>query len=207
MSKGGDTKRTIVDHALGLVSRTGLGALSIGALALETGMSKSGLFAHFGSKEALQLTVLQAARERFVDVVVAPALKRPRGEPRVREMMERVLTQWEKDLPGGCIFYAVTAELDDQAGPTRDYLIQTQVDYRETVLRAAAIAVEEGHFRNDLDLEQFVFEYGSITTGFHYTGRLLRIADAEARARRQFEALLERSRSPDTAERGGKSRR
>ena len=193
MGKGEETKATIVDEALELVSTVGLEKLTIGALASATGMSKSGLFAHFRSKEQLQLQVLEAARQRFVDIVIAPALKKPRGVARIRAMFESSMEQWEKDLPGGCIFYAVSAELDDQPGPARDFLIAIQRDYAETLKRAAAIAVEEGELRSDLDLDQFVFEMGSITAAYHHFGRLLRDPKAEKQARKAFDALLARS--------------
>jgi len=194
MGKGQETKQAIVDQALDLVSTVGLDKLTIGALASATGMSKSGLFAHFKSKEQLQLHVLEEARQRFVDMVIAPALKQPRGEARIRAMFERTMKQWEDDLPGGCIFYAVSAELDDQPGPARDYLIEIQRDHQETVRRAAQIAIDEGEFRKDLDLDQFVFEFGSITAAHHHFGRLLGDAKANERAAKAFESLLERSR-------------
>jgi len=194
MGKGEQTKAAIVDEALDLVSTVGLEKLTIGALASATGMSKSGLFAHFRSKEQLQLHVLEAARQRFVDIVIAPALKKPRGEARIRAMFEASMRQWEDDLPGGCIFYAVSAELDDQPGPARDFLIEIQRDYGETLKRAAAITVEEGEFRSDLDLDQFVFEMGSITAANHHFGRLLGDPKAEQHAHNAFEALLARSR-------------
>ena len=167
--------------------------MTIGALASATGMSKSGLFSHFRSKEQLQLQVLDQARRRFIDVVIAPALKKPRGEARLRSIFESTLKQWEEELPGGCIFHAVSAELDDQPGPARDYLIQTQRDYADTLRRAAEIAVEEGQFREGLDLDQFVFEFSSITAAYHHFGRLLGNPDAEQRARTMFEGLLARS--------------
>ena len=132
MGKGEETKRAIVDQALELVSTVGLDKLTIGALAGATGMSKSGLFAHFHSKEQLQLQVLVEARQRFIEIVIAPALKKPRGEARLRAIFESTMKQWEHDLPGGCIFHAVSAELDDQPGPARDYLIETQRDYADT---------------------------------------------------------------------------
>jgi AcrR family transcriptional regulator len=194
MGKGHETKQAIVDEALDLVSTVGLDNLTIGALASATGMSKSGLFAHFKSKEQLQLHVLEEARQRFVDIVIAPALKQPRGEARIRAMFERTMKQWEDDLPGGCIFYAVSAELDDQPGPARDYLIEIQRDHQETVRRAAQIAIDEGEFSEDLDLDQFVFEFGSITAAHHHFGRLLGDPKANARASKAFESLLERSR-------------
>ncbi len=176
MSKGTQTKNAIVDEALDLVSTGGLGGLSIGTLAQATGMSKSGLFAHFGSKEQLQLSVLQSASERFIDIVLAPALKQPRGEPRIVAMFENAMSQWEDHLPGGCIFHAVSAELDDQPGAARDFLIKTQVDHQDTIRRAAEIAIEEGHFRKDLDVDQFVFEFGSIPAAYHYSGTVARQA-------------------------------
>lgn len=194
MSKGIETRQAIVDEALELASVGGIGSLSIGSLAKSTGMSKSGLFAHFGSKQQLQLAVIQAARDRFVDVVVSRALKAPRGEPRVRDLFERSMNSWEDEFAGGCIFYALTAELDDQPGPARDALVETQTDFQETVRRAAEIAVEEGHFRQDLDVEQFAFEFASLSSAFHYAGRLLRRPDAAERAQRAFDALIARSR-------------
>jgi AcrR family transcriptional regulator len=193
MGKGEETKRAIVDQALDLVSTVGLDKLTIGALASASGMSKSGLFAHFHSKEQLQLQVLEEARQRFIDMVIAPALKQPRGEARVRAMFENSMKQWEDDLPGGCIFYAVSAELDDQPGPARDYLIEIQRDHRDTLKRAAQIAIDEGEFRKDLDLDQFVFEMGSITAAHHHFGRLLGDPKAEQHAYNAFEALLARS--------------
>lgn len=193
MGKGEETKQAIVDQALELASTVGLDKLTIGALAGATGMSKSGLFAHFRSKEQLQLQVLVQARQRFIDLVITPALTQPRGEARLRAIFERTLRDWDGDLPGGCIFYAVAAELDDQSGPTRDYFVETQREHANTMRRAAAIAVEEGQFRKDLDLDQFVFELGSITRAYHHFGRLLGRPDAAQRARTMFEGLLARS--------------
>jgi AcrR family transcriptional regulator len=193
MTKGEETKQAIVDEALELVSTVGLEKLTIGALAGATGMSKSGLFAHFHSKEQLQLQVLVEARQRFIEIVIAPALKKPRGEARLRAIFESTMKQWEHDLPGGCIFHAVSAELDDQPGPARDYLVETQREYADTLRRAAEIAVEEGQFRKDLDLDQFVFELGSITAAYHHFGRLLGDPNAEQRAHNMFEGLLARS--------------
>jgi AcrR family transcriptional regulator len=193
MGKGEETKQAIVDQALELASTVGLEKLTIGSLASATGMSKSGLFAHFNSKEQLQLQVLVQARRRFIEIVIAPAFQEPRGEARLRSIFESTLKQWEEELPGGCIFHAVSAELDDRPGPARDYLVQTQRDYADVLRRAAEIAIEEGEFRNDLDLDQFVFELGSVTAAYHHFGRLLGDPDAEQRARNMFEGLLARS--------------
>ena len=193
MGKGEETRRAIIDEALELASTVGLEKLTIGALAGTTGMSKSGLFAHFRSKEQLQLQVLAEARQRFIEIVIVPAMQKPRGEARLRSIFESTMKQWEEDLPGGCIFHAVSAELDDQPGPARDYLVETQRDYADTLRRAAEIAVEEGEFRKDLDLDQFVFELGSITAAHHHFGRLLGDRKADQRARKMFEGLLARS--------------
>ena len=193
MGKGEETRRAIIDEALELASTVGLEKLTIGALAGTTGMSKSGLFAHFRSKEQLQLQVLAEARQRFIEMVIAPAMQKPRGEARLRSIFESTMKQWEEDLPGGCIFHAVSAELDDQPGPARDYLVETQRDYADTLRRAAEIAVEEGEFRKDLDLDQFVFELGSITAAYHHFGRLLGDPEADQRARKMFQGLLARS--------------
>jgi AcrR family transcriptional regulator len=194
VSKGEETKQAILDRAIDLASTVGLEKLSIGSLANETGMSKSGLFAHFQSKEQLQIQVLEEARRRFVDLVIAPALKRKRGEARLRAIFDNTMRRWERSLPGGCIFYAVSAELDDQPGPARDFLVQIQRDQRDTLKRAAQIAIEEGELREDLDLDQFVFEMASITAAYHHFGRLMHEPDAERHAYQAFESLLERSR-------------
>jgi len=193
MGKGEETKQAILDQAIDLASTLGFEKLSIGSLANATGMSKSGLFAHFQSKEQLQLQVLEEARRRFIDLVIAPALKKPRGEARIRAIFDNTVRRWERNLPGGCIFYAVSAELDDQPGPARDYLVQIQRDQRDALKRAAQIAVEEGEFREDLDLDQFVFELASIVAAYHHFGRLMRDPDAERLTRQAFESLLERA--------------
>ena len=194
MGKGQETKRAILGEALDLASTVGLSGLTIGSLASATGMSKSGLFAHFRSKEQLQVQVLEEARRRFIEVVMVPALKQPRGVPRLVAMMKNSLGNWENDLPGGCVFYAVAAELDDQPGPARDYLIKTQTEQAESIRRMAQAAVEEGQFREELDLDQFVFEFGAISAAYHHFGRLLGDPRAEERARKAFDSLLARSR-------------
>lgn len=195
MTKGEDTQRRILDVALKMVSRDGLEQLSIGNLAAETGMSKSGLFAHFGSKEQLQLAVLNEAEERFLQTVVRPALKAPRGEPRLRMAFERWL-DWGngRSLPGGCVFVAVANELDDRPGPLRDHLVTSQRAWLDTVARMARQAVEAGHFRPDIDADQFAFHFYSVILGFHHVSRLLHDPRAEERLRRAFEGILTAAR-------------
>lgn len=195
MSKGEATRQQILDRALALASETGLEALSIGTLAKEVGMSKSGLFAHFDSKENLQIQVLQTAAARFIEHVVSPALRQPRGEPRVRALFENKLA-WPQSsfIPGGCLFMAAAAELDDRPGPVRDYLVGSQRDWFETLAHAARIAVREGHFRPDLDPEQLAYDFEAILLAYHHFTRLLRDPRAEERARNAFETLIRNSR-------------
>lgn len=194
MSKGEETKQAIVDQALDLVSTVGLEKLTIGALANATGMSKSGLFAHFKSKEQLQLQVLQEARERYIEAVVRPAMKQPRGEARLRAILMRTLTDWAESLPGGCPFHAVAAELDDQPGPARDFLAAIQQEQRKMFERSVRMAIETGDFRDDLDVELFVFQLSAISGAYHHFGRLLGDPNAGQVARRAFESLLAQAR-------------
>lgn len=200
MSKGAETRSTILDEALAAASRIGLEGLSIGALARQVGMSKSGLFAHFESKEELQLQVLEASVERFVEQVVAPALRAPRGEPRIRALFERWLV-WDDDpaMPGGCVFMQLANEQDARPGPLRDRLAAAQADWLDALSTAARIAVEEGHFRADLGLRQFAYDLYSVLLAYHHFHRLLRDPEAEIRARRAFGRLLADCRTPSPA--------
>jgi AcrR family transcriptional regulator len=194
--KGEQTREAILAHALGLATRVGFEGLTIGRLADDLAMSKSGLFAHFRSKEALQLEILRMAGARMVEAVVKPALAAPRGEPRVRALFERWLA-WEQSpsLPGGCPFTAASFELDDRPGPVRDFVVQNLRDWIDTLAGAARIAVQEGHFRADLDCEQFAHDCQSIGLGFVHASRLMRDPRAHARAWYAFEALVRAARA------------
>src|SRR5262247_1203323 len=196
-SKGEQTREAILVHALGLATRIGFEGLTIGRLADDLRMSKSGLFAHFRSKEALQLEILRMAGARMIDTVVKPALAAPRGEPRVRALFERWLT-WEQSpsLPGGCPFMAASFELDDRPGPVRDFVVQNLRDWMDTLAVAARIAVSEGHFRADLDCEQFAHDCQGIGLAFVHASRLMRDPKAHARAATAFETLLQSYRAP-----------
>ena len=196
-SKGAETREAILTHALGLATRIGFEGLTIGRLADDLQMSKSGLFAHFRSKEALQLAILRMAGERMIETVVKPAFSAPRGEPRVRALFERWLA-WEQSpsLPGGCPFMAASFELDDRPGPVRDFVVQNLRDWIDTMAGAARIAVREGHFRADLDCEQFAHDCQGIGLAFVHASRLLRDPKARVRAQTAFEALLSTCRAP-----------
>jgi AcrR family transcriptional regulator len=196
VSKGNRTRTAILDTALAEVSTVGLAALSIGGLARKAKLSKSGLFAHFGSKEDLQLEVLATARARFVETVIAPALTLPRGEPRIRGLFESWI-EWSKSsfLPGGCPFVSAANELDDQPGRLRDFLVQSQRDWLDTLATAARIAVDEGHLHAELDVEQFAYEFYSLILSYHHFHRLLEDPHTEERCRLAFEQLIERAAS------------
>jgi AcrR family transcriptional regulator len=200
VTKGNETRRTILERAAGLASQVGLEGLTIGRLADELELSKSGLFAHFRSKEALQVETLRFAAELFVDRVVRPALKAPRGEPRVRALFERWL-DWAKanPLPGGCVFVAAATEMDDRQGPAREELVRHERDWLELIANVARTAIREGDFRADADPEQFAYELHGVKLAYHHAARLLRDPAAEARARRAFENLVESARAVPAA--------
>jgi AcrR family transcriptional regulator len=190
VSKGQDTKSAILDEAVGIASRVGFNALTIGQLAESTGMSKSGLFAHFRSKEALQLQTLHRAQERFNDLVIRPALSAPRGRKRVEALFDHWL-DWETEaLTGGCIFVTATIEFDDQPGQMRDAVVRCQQDWLEFVATVAGTAVAEGDFRADLDTEQFAFSLQGLMLGYHHAGRLMRDPRAREHTRQALDDLL-----------------
>jgi AcrR family transcriptional regulator len=190
VSKGQQTKTAILDEAVGIASRVGFNALTIGQLAESTGMSKSGLFAHFKSKEALQLETLERGRERFTDLVIRPTLAAPRGIARVRALVDNWLV-WETEaLQGGCIFVTGSIEYDDQPGPMRDALVRNQQDWAEFIATVAGTAVREGDFRADLDTAQFAFSLQGLMYAFHHTARLLRDPKALEHTRHGVEQLL-----------------
>jgi AcrR family transcriptional regulator len=197
MSKGERTRSAILDQALALTSKQGLAGLTIGTLAENLRMSKSGLFAHFGSKEQLQQAVLERAEELFAETVVRPAMAQPRGLPRLIAVFENWLAWTQRaDLPGGCPFQVAGIELDDQPGPLRDTVAASQDQLRTILARAASKSVEEGHLRADLDIDQFVFGLTGIYFAYNHMNRLLRLPQAQTWARVAFNELLDRARRP-----------
>ena len=197
MPKGAETRRTILDHALQVATKEGLEGLTIGRLAQDLQLSKSGLFAHFRGKEELLLQVLETARTRFIEQVVKPGLAAARGEPRVRALFEAWLA-WERSsaLPGGCPFIAAAVELDDRPGPARDFIVQSQRDWLDVIANSVRTGIQEGQFHSDFDAEQFAYELHGTMLSYHHVARLLRDPRAETRVRRAFESLLDRARVP-----------
>lgn len=202
MAKGSITRNRIVETALRAASVDGIEGITLGKVAAEVGMSKSGLFAHFDSKEALQVDVLEAAAAKFSEVVVTPALQSPRGEPRLRALFERWLA-WEQheSLPGGCVFMHAAAELDDRPGPARDALVGLQRQWLETLARAVRMTIEVGHFRSDVDPSLFAFQAYGIVLSYYHAARLFRDPAAKRNAERAFDALVASAR-PEIETRG-----
>jgi len=190
-TKGADTRHAVLERAVALASKVGLGGLTIGTLADDLQLSKSGLFGHFRSKEALQIQVLNHAAERFIEAVVRPALAQPRGEPRVRGLFHRWL-DWARSspMPGGCLFVAAATELDDKDGPVRDRLQALQREWLGVIATSFQKGIEEGHFPEDADPDQFAHDLYGVMLAYHHAHRLLRDPKAEARARHAFQQLL-----------------
>ena len=196
-TKGEQTRTAILDEALRIASRLGLEGLTIGSLADATGMSKSGLFAHFGSREDLQLAVLEHAAQRYGELVFVPVLRIERGLPRLRALFERWL-DWtiESGLPGGCIMISTAIEYDDRPGPIRDAAITNQHRGNAITQKAVRLAVEEGHLRPETDPEQISFEMLGLVLATHNHRRLLGDREARKRALTAFEELIARHTAP-----------
>jgi len=190
LPKGRQTRAAILDAALGLASHIGLEGLSIGALAEVTGMSKSGVFAHFGSREELQISVVREYHARFEEEVFRPALKVARGLPRLRALFDRWLKRVSVEIDSGCLYISGAVEFDDRPGPVRDALVTMVRTWQGALVRAIRAAVEEGHLRPDTDAEQMHFEIHGLILALHHDARFLRHAGADERARRAFERLI-----------------
>lgn len=191
MNKGEATRQNILDRAMSMASSIGLEGLSIGKLASELSLSKSGLFAHFQSKEALQIQVLDAAAREFTRLVIEPIISEKKSEKRFALLYDLWLG-WGRNtkFPGGCIFAAAAIELDDQPGPVRDRLVQLQRGWIETMERLVRTAIEEGYFSKAADPARFAQEAYSIMLGLNFYARLLRDSKAEPRARETYRQLV-----------------
>jgi AcrR family transcriptional regulator len=188
VSKGDETRLAVLDQAVEVARRLGLGGMTIGSLAEQAHLSKSGLFAHFKSKEALQLAVLEHARAAFEVSVASPTLRAPRGETRVRELFERWL-DWDSH-PGGCPFIAAATEFDDQPGPVRDRLVRDLRDLFDMIATVFRTGMSEGQFRPDADPEQFAQDFYGVLLASFQMQRLLGDERAHDRARLALERLL-----------------
>ena len=162
-SDGERSRRAILDAAARLATVEGIDGLSIGGLARDIGMSKSGLYAHFGSKEELQLATIDAAEEVFDADVIAPAMKSDEGLPRVEALCERFLSHVERGVfPGGCFFNSVAAELDTQPGPVRDRIAAFLAEWMGLMATSLATAQRQGDLDAEADVEQIAFELNAM---------------------------------------------
>lgn len=171
---------------MGLASHMGLEGLSIGALAEVTAMSKSGVFAHFGSREELQISVIREYHNRFEEEVFFPAVRQPRGLPRLQAMFENWVKRVSVEIDSGCIYISGAVEFDDRPGPVRDALAGMVRAWHAALERAIRLAVDEGHLRADTDPAQMLFEVHGLILALHHDARFLRNPGAVERAQRGF---------------------
>jgi AcrR family transcriptional regulator len=190
LHKGQQTRATILDAALSLASHMGLEGLSIGALAEVTQMSKSGVFAHFGSREELQISVIREYHARFEEEVFVPAIREPRGLPRLRALFERWIRRVSVELDSGCIYISGAVEFDDRPGPVRDALVSMVRAWHAALERAIRLAMAEGQLRADTEPTQMLFELHGLILALHHDARFLRTPGALDRARAGFERTL-----------------
>ena len=190
LPKGRQTRAAILEAALGQASHLGLEGLSIGALADVMQMSKSGVFAHFGSREELQISVIREYHTRFEDEVFYPALREPRGLPRLRALFERWVKRVSVEIDSGCIYISGAVEFDDRPGPVRDALATMVRAWHGALERAIGIAVDKGHLLANTDATQMLFELHGLILALHHDARFLRLRGALERARRAFEHVL-----------------
>lgn len=179
MRKGEQTRAAILDAALDLASRDGLEGLTIGLLAERMQMSKSGVFAHFGSREDLQVEVIREYHQRFEQEVFFPAIREPRGLPRLKALVGRWMEKRIQEVTTGCIYISGAVEYDDRAaGAVREELARSVNTWRAALIRAISQAKNEGHLRADTDPRLMLFELYSVTLGLHHDTRFLRLPDA-----------------------------
>ena len=189
MKKGEETRNGILKVAMDMASQLGLEGVSIGALSKAMGMSKSGLFAHFQSKENLQLAILEHAIGIFSEKVAIPALKTKAGIPRIQNLHDRWI-DWSTQRTSGCIFVIAGKDFSDRPGKVRARIRKQQQDWIDSLSRIARSAIRVGDFREDIDCEQFAFEFYSLLLGFHLYHKLLRSSDVGKRQKTALNWLL-----------------
>lgn len=196
MRKGEQTRSAILAAACELAARDGLEGLTIGGLADRMRMSKSGVFAHFGSREDLQIAVLQAYERRFVEEVLAPGLQSPRGLPRLTAILANWLDRTAMEAASSCIWISGAAEFDDRPGPVRDVLVGMVRSWQRELVRAIDHAIATGELRADTDPDDLVFDLYGVILVLHHDARLMNSSNALPRARRAFDRLLAACREP-----------
>ena len=190
LQKGQQTRAAILEAALALSSHMGLEGLSIGALAEVAQMSKSGVFAHFGSREELQIAVIREYHARFEEEVFFPAVREQRGLPRLRALFERWVRRVSIEVDSGCIYISGAVEFDDRPGPVRDALASMVRAWQSALERAIRLSVEAGHLQSDTDSLQMLFEVHGLILALHHDARFLRLPGAIDRARKGFDRIV-----------------
>lgn len=190
LRKGELTRAAILDAALNLASRDGLEGLTIGVLAERMRMSKSGVFAHFGSREELQIAVLKLYHQQFESEVFAPSMREARGLPRLQGLFARWIKRVTVEIASGCIYISGAAEYDDRPGPIRDALVGMVLTWQEVLLRCVRQATENGDLRADTDPHQLVFDMYGLVLALHHDARFIKRAGSVERALAGFERLL-----------------
>ncbi len=201
MRKGEQTRAAIVEAALEIASTQGLEGLTIGAIAEKMAMSKSGVFAHFGSREELQIAVLKEYETQFIEAVLFPCLKEPRGLPRLRAIFMRWLDRIGKEIDSGCIYISGATEYDDRPGAVRDVLVKMLRDWQKEMHRAATQAIEENHLpANQTHADQLVFEMVGLILAAHQQGRLMGDALSVKRAGAGFDRMIQHYQQQNSSE-------
>jgi AcrR family transcriptional regulator len=199
MRKGELTRAAILDVALDLASRDGLEGLTIGLLADRMNMSKSGVFAHFGSREDLQIEVLKLYHQQFEQEVFYPSMKEPRGLPRLQGMFSRWIKRVTVEIASGCIYISGAAEYDDRPGAIREELVGMVKAWQDALFRCVQQATELGHLKPGTDPQQMVFDMYGLVLALHHDARFIKRAGSVDRAHAGFERLLQSYQNPDSA--------
>ncbi len=190
LRKGEQTRAAILDAALQLASREGLEGLTIGVLAEQMAMSKSGVFAHFGSREDLQIEVVKLYHQQFEQEVFYPSLQEPRGLPRLEGLFARWVARVSMEIASGCIYISGAVEYDDRPGVMRDQLVEMVRTWQAALQRAVKQAIEEGHLRADTDPQQMVFEMYGLVLALHHDARFIKRPGSVERAQKGFAHLI-----------------
>jgi len=197
-ARGLRTRSAILRRAVDIASAEGLEGLTVGRLADDLGMSKSGLFAHFGSKEELQLATVEMARQIFIDQITRPALAAPKGISRLWSIIDRWLAYIERGIfKGGCFFTAASFEFDSRRGPVRDRIAEIMREWLGVLVRALEQAQAAGHLKPDVDARHLAFKIQSLAIGGHWANQLLDDRQSYSRSRA---VMLEMLRSAATAQ-------
>ena len=190
MRKGEQTKAAILDVAVVLASLDGLEGLTIARIAERMSMSKSGVFAHFGSREDLQIEVVCEYHRRFEEEVFMPAIREERGLPRLLKLFGNWIVRVTQEIDSGCIYISGAVEYDERDGPVRDQLVQSVKAWMTALVKATQHSVELGQLRKDTDPKQLVFEMHGLILALHHDARFLKQRGAVERARKGFDRLI-----------------